>query len=245
MSYFHCFNQSMVIQTRQQQVIKCIETIINGFIYQVHGTPQDVRDVVCKLISFIIGRKLRVTIQVGACLGGIAKLFYVEGWTKINGRLACTQVKCSWLLPSFADHVDYARARDINFTSTKKIRADLDSKISKFHSGVLNLDPPQADFTIHASTVKEIPAPTEAVMNNFCEELSKCRDSKLIVLSLIPQFAESYVLLTINDLFDKKYLDLTYPRLLKVCNELQVDLSKEQIKAVKRDTISQTKGNNF
>ena len=67
-------------------------------------------------------------------MDGIAILFYVEGWTKINGRLACTQVKCSWLLPSFADHVEYARARDINFTSAKKIKADLDSKISKFHS---------------------------------------------------------------------------------------------------------------
>ena len=69
-------------------------------------------------------------------MGGIAILFYVEGWTKINGRLACTQVKCSWLLPSFADHLEYARARagDINFTLAKKIKADLDSKISKFHS---------------------------------------------------------------------------------------------------------------
>ena len=98
--------------------------------------------------------------------------------------------------------------------------------------------------------MKKIPAPTEAEMNNFYEELSKCRDSKPIALSLIPQFAETHVLqsrtiLTINDLFDKKYLDLTYPRLLEVCNELQVELSKEQIKAVERDTISQTKGNNF
>lgn len=69
-------------------------------------------------------------------------------------------------------------------------------------------------------------------MNNFYEELSKCKDSKPIVLSLIPQFAESYVLQsrtipTINDLFDKKCLDLTYPELLKVCNNVHVELSKE------------------
>lgn len=69
-------------------------------------------------------------------------------------------------------------------------------------------------------------------MNNFYEELSNCRDSKPIAPSLIPQFAESYGLQsrtipTINDLFDKKYLDLTYPELLKVCNDVHVELSKE------------------
>ena len=54
MLYFHSFNRGMVVQTRQQQVIKCIKTIIGGFIYQVHGIPWDMRDVICKLIGFII-----------------------------------------------------------------------------------------------------------------------------------------------------------------------------------------------
>ena len=145
------------------------------------------------------------TILSAHCLGckaGLAEscshiasvLFYVEAWTKINGKLACTQVKCSWLLPSFVDHMEYARARDINFTSAKKVKVDLDFKISKFHSGVLTPDPPEGDFTVHVSTVKKIPAPTEAEMKNFYEELSKCKDSKPIELSLIPQYAESYVL---------------------------------------------------
>ena len=79
------------------------------------------------------------------------------------------------------------------------------------------------------------------------ESISKCMNSKPIALSLIPQFGEfSYVLQsgtvpTINDLSNKKYLNFTYPELLKVCND--VKLSKEQIKAVERDTISQAKGN--
>ena len=85
------------------------------------------------------------TILSAHCLGckaGLAEscshiasvLFYVEAWTKINKKRACTQVKCSWLLPTFVDHVEYARARDINFIPAKKMKADLDSKISKFHS---------------------------------------------------------------------------------------------------------------
>ena len=26
-------------------------------------------------------------------------LFYLEAWTKVNGKLSCTQVKYTWLLP--------------------------------------------------------------------------------------------------------------------------------------------------
>ena len=80
------------------------------------------------------------------------------------------------------------------------------------------------------------------------ESLSKCMNSKPIALSLTPQFEESYVLQsgtvpTINDLFNKKYLNFTFPELLKVCNDVEVELSKEQIKAVEKDTRSQAKGN--
>lgn len=80
------------------------------------------------------------------------------------------------------------------------------------------------------------------------ESVSKCMNSKPIALSLIPQFGESYILQsgtvpTINDLFNKKYLNFTYPQLLKVSNDVEIELSKEQIKAVERDTRSPAKGN--
>ena len=55
--------------------------------------------------------------------------FYLEAWTKVNGRLSCIQMKCSWILPSFANEVEYARVRDINFKSAKKMKADLDATI--------------------------------------------------------------------------------------------------------------------
>ena len=43
-----------------------------------------------------------------------------------------------------------------------------------------------------------------------------------IALSLIPEYADSYVVKsraipTVSDHFNQKYLDLTYPELLKVC----------------------------
>ena len=57
-------------------------------------------------------------------------LFYLEGWTKKKGKLWFTQVKCFWLLPTYVDHVEYARVQDINFTSAKKMKGDLDEKTS-------------------------------------------------------------------------------------------------------------------
>ena len=48
-----------------------------------------------------------------SCKAGLAEtcshvasvLFYIETWTRIHGKLACTQVKCSWLLPTFVNEV--------------------------------------------------------------------------------------------------------------------------------------------
>lgn len=55
--------------------------------------------------------------------------FYLEAWTIINGKLSCAQLKCSWILPSYVKEVEYARVRDINFTSAKKMKADLDATL--------------------------------------------------------------------------------------------------------------------
>ena len=74
------------------------------------------------------------------CKAGLAEsgshiasaLFYIECWTRINGKLSCTQVKCTWLLPTYVSKVTYARARDIDFTSAKKLKENLDSKIESF-----------------------------------------------------------------------------------------------------------------
>ena len=88
---------------------------------------------------WIITEKHR-TINCARCLGckaGLAEscshiasvLFYLQAWTKVNGRLACTQMKCSWTLPSFVSKVKYARVRKINFKSAKKFKVDLEETI--------------------------------------------------------------------------------------------------------------------
>ena len=64
------------------------------------------------------------------CKAGLAEscshiasaLFYIEAWIRINSKLACTQVKCTGLLPTFVNEVPYARVRNIDFSSAKKLK---------------------------------------------------------------------------------------------------------------------------
>ena len=95
------------------------------------------------------------TIQSAHCLGckaGLAEscshiasvLFYIEAWIGINGKLACTQVKCSWLLPTYVNEVPYARVRDIDFSSATRLKENLDAKIDCLtESNIKDLFSPQ------------------------------------------------------------------------------------------------------
>lgn len=135
-------------------------------------------------------------------------LFYLEAWTKINGKMSFTQVKCSWILPSYVKEVEYARVCDINFTSAKKIKTDLDATLQRV------LDVSQVDSLAEEPKIesKSVPAPSEEEMNSFYAELNNCK-FKPIVLSLVPPFAESFVpksckIPTVQDLSDPTYQDL-------------------------------------
>ena len=69
------------------------------------------------LIPIWIITKMDGTINCAHCLGckaGLAEscshiaslLFYLDTWTKLNGQLSGTQMKCSLILPNFAKEVD-------------------------------------------------------------------------------------------------------------------------------------------
>lgn len=136
------------------------------------------------------------TILSAHCLGckaGLAEscshiarvLFYLEAWTKINGWISCTQVNCTWLLPSYVKQVDYARVRDINFTSAKKMKSELDASIDNVPNDSFP-DDYKLDLTVAKKLSKEIPAPSKAEMDQSFAELSKCKNEP-IALSLIPE----------------------------------------------------------
>lgn len=86
-------------------------------------------------------------------------------------------------------------------------------------------------------------------MKEFYKSLSECK-IRPVCLSLIHPYSDSFISSTRNikavpDLFEKKYLDLSYTDLLKECHKVDVKLSDEQIKSIERDTIDQAKGSAF
>ena len=78
-----------------------------------------------------------ISAHCSGCKAGLAEscshvagsIIYIECWALVNGKMACTQVKCSWLLPTYVNEVTYERVKDIDFTSAKKLKENLDIKI--------------------------------------------------------------------------------------------------------------------
>lgn len=50
-------------------------------------------------------------------------------WNRIHEKLACTQVKCTWLLQTYVNLEPYAQDQDINLKSARKLKDELDDKI--------------------------------------------------------------------------------------------------------------------
>ena len=63
---------------------------------------------------------------LGECCSHIASVaFYLEVWTRLNGKRPCTQVQCTWLLPYAVKQVEYATVKDVDFSSAKKLKINL------------------------------------------------------------------------------------------------------------------------
>ena len=129
---------------------------------------------------------------LGECCSHIASVFfYIEVWTRLNGMLACTQVKCTWLLPTTVKQVDYARIKEINFSSAKKLKADLDKSIETVAFPVVDSSPPSHTSTPKRPEVKMSSSlePSAEEMDAFYHSLSECK-IKPVCLSLIHPFAD-------------------------------------------------------
>ena len=195
------------------------------------------------------------TILAAHCLGckaGLAEscshiasvLFYIEAWIRINGKLACTQVKCSWLLPTYVNEVSYERVKDIDFSSSKKLKENLDQKINSLEDKAAK---PAGNYRI-PSSYKAAPPSAEEIGTLFTK-LGNCK-TKAVALSLIRAYADQFVaesraVPVVTDLFNTENLDMNFPELLKLCLNVNLDISDEQIKQVEKDTRSQAKGSGF
>ena len=128
---------------------------------------------------------------------------------RIHGKLACAQVKCAWLLPTYVNEVSDERVKDIDFSSCKKLKENLDQKINSLEDKAAK---PAGSYRIQSSFKAAPPS---------AEEIG------------------------VSDLFNTENLDMSFPELLKLCLNVNLDISDEQIKQAEKDTRSQAKGSGF
>ena len=195
-----------------------------------------------------------ISAHCSGCKAGLAEscshvasaMIYIECWARVNGKMACTQVKCSWLLPTYVNEVPYARVKDIDFTSAKKLKENLDREIDSLDQNKVTChgsQPNKAQTTIPSQL-----ASTEE-MDKFYKVLNQCK-TKAVVLSLIDPYADQFVAKSRNvpvlsDLYEPSNLDLEYPELLQKCRDVKINMSDEDIKIVEQDTRDQAKGPGF
>ena len=246
--------------TKQQfKTYKSLEAynfMVSGFITSIQGCIVSGKHVVAgkvrhsqrmndPLISVWVIAEKDGTVKSAHCLGckaGLAEscshvasvLFYIEAWTRIRGKLSCTEVKCTWLLPSFVKEVPYAKMRFINLTSARKLKADLDEKIENLGENR------EATSSTGSGRKVTVQVPTQTEMDNFYANLNKSR-IKPVALSLIEPYSSQFVsqsrsIPTIPDLFDDENLKLSYTDLLKKCFSVEICLSSEEILQIERDT---------
>ena len=113
---------------QQLKAFKSLEVynqMVSGFITSVQGKvindkflvlgkvqhSQHMNDSLCPIWIITTKEGTVLTTHCLGCKAGLAEtcshiasvLFYIEAWTRINGKIACTQVKCTWLLPTYVN----------------------------------------------------------------------------------------------------------------------------------------------
>ena len=153
-------------------------------------------------------------------------------------------MKCSWLLPTYVNEVTYETVRDIDFTSAKKLKENLDIKIHSLNQNKVASRERQPNC--HAQTAIPSQLASTEDMNKFLAALNLC-EIKPVVLSVIDPYAVQFVVKSRNvpvlsDLYDLNNLELDYPELLQKCVGVKIMLSDDDIKIVEQDTREEAKG---
>ena len=116
-----------------------------------------------------------------SCSHVASVMFYIEAVTRIQGKLACTQAKCTWILPTYVNEVPYAKVRDINFSSSKKLKSTLEQKIETLHQNTEGRSKTEerCDQRFASNAI-----PSDGEMQEVYAKLNACK-IKAVALSLI------------------------------------------------------------
>ena len=128
------------------------------------------------------------------------------------------------------------------------MKSDLDASIDNVPNDSFPAEY-KLDLPVAKKLSQKVPAPSKVEMAQFFAEMSKSKN-KPIAPSLIPECARCYVcksrpVTTIKYLFMTRFLDHTYPDILKVCQGIDIKITTEQITQAESDTITQANGTNF
>ena len=253
---------------KQFKAFKSLEAynqMVSGFVASVQGKEIAGKIVVVAkvrhsqrmndpLVNIWIIAEKDGTVISAHCLGckaGLAEscshvasvMFYIEAVTRIQGKLACTQAKCTWILPTYVNEVPYAKVKDIDFSFAKKLKSVMEQKIETLHQttgeGSKTLEE-RCDQTFASNAI-----PSDGGMQEVYAKLNACK-IKAVALSLIDPYADQFIhesrtLPSIPDLFETGNLELDYPELIKICVELTLSVSEEHSKKKRNQHTSSSK----
>ena len=209
------------------------------------------------------------TVECGhcQCMAGLGEvcshvgaiLFYVEA---VRSTKSCTDVTCQWVIPTSIKSIPYAKIADIDFTRPKsKIlplkraahhnndcdmlssEADIEKPSSCCH-GESNTVPVHSSGTVNPNLTE----PTKDQIDAFFSSISK---HKPCCLSLISSYSDKFMppkcekvttLLppSLSNLYSAQNEELTYSELINRCEEVTVNLSREEILQIEKATRDQS-----
>ena len=172
-----------------------------------------------------------------ACSHVAAILFYLETAARINGLSNCTQQQCQWVVPKFQKEMPYLPVKEIDFSSPKSKKRAIDNVLDNSQS-------PSISLSVKS---KAIQPPDEKELIAFFQTLSQC-GTKPAILSLVPQYASSYVPKSrqsnfpkpLQSLHDVAHQKLSLTDLQDTCDKVTLDVTEEMAVAVEEATRDQS-----
>ena len=111
------------------------------------------------------------------CTHVAAVLFYIETSTRLNGKVACMQEQCKWVIPSYQKNIPLCPIKDLDFTSAKGKKKSIDD--------ALEVEPhPKQNQTL-PSTVVDSSDITD-INTTFTANLVNVEQNKPFYQSLLP-----------------------------------------------------------
>ena len=171
-----------------------------------------------------------------------------------NGSNACGVIRMMlgythWKhkIPSLMECTNRLPAKDIDFTSAKKLQENLDKKIGSLDECAQDQSSTSSASNTRVAQVRVSTPVAADEMAKVYEKLNQC-ETKAVALSLIDPYAQQFISKSRNvavpcDLYETNNLE--YPNLLRKCLDVQLNISNEDIQLMEKDTRSQAKATSF